>query len=284
VQGVGVSGSNAEKPAQARVLPGLRSAADERQGGGSSPALSPRSARKITDGQCAVDFVVRVAVDTGQGVRFGCVGDSGTGKTELLKRVIEAYVRGTGGAVVVVDDGAQAGYVGEERVNRADARMRPIRGTRLVLVGDVFSGIAASPEEGATIAWALARRRKKVVCVTDELNDAARNRCWLKGVVMLPAAYTKGRKHGLSGFWTTQRVQDCLGEVFDQSDYIAVFRLVGLGLDRLEERGYLRGIDRSVIERLPGFDAPEELRGQFVLLRRGLPWDGRIYRLRLAAG
>lgn len=244
-------------------------------------AIPPKTPRKLTDGNRAIAAVIEVASRTGQGVRVGCIGDTGTGKTELLKRTIDAYARATGAGLVIVDDGAQAGYEGEERVSLAEVARSPIEGERLVLVGDVFGQVRAEPEEGARLAWAMVQRRKKVGLVIDELNDAVKNSTWKKGVELVPRALTKGRKYSLSVFWTTQQVQDCPREAFNETDYIFCFRLVGTGLDRLEERGYLRGIDRTVIEGLPGFDAPPDLLGQFVLLRRGAAWDGRIYRLTL---
>lgn len=247
----------------------------------SNAAIPPSAPRKFADGDRAIAVAIEVAARTGQGVRVGCVGDTGTGKTELLKRAIDAYARATGGGIVVVDDGAEAGYEGEERVNLADARLNPIQGTRLVLVGDVFSSVRAEPEEGAKFAWQVVQRRKKIALVIDELNDAVKNSVWRKGVELLPRALTKGRKYRLSVFWTTQQIQDCPREAFNQTDSLFCFRLVGTGLDRLDERGYLHGIDRSIIEGLPGFNAPDDVRGQFVLLRRGAAWDGRIYRLTL---
>lgn len=219
------------------------------------------------------------ATSSGQGDRLGALGDTGTGKTTLMRALVDAYERQTGGAVVVVDDGGMAGYAGDEREDLAHLAREPIQGTRVVFVGNVYRGRNAEPEEAAKLAWSIAQRRKRAVLVVDELNDACRGGYWRKHVTMLPSAFTKGRKYGLSVVWTTQQVQDTPREVFNQTSAIACFRLVGLGVDRLRERGYLEGMPDGTLESLPGLDAPAATKGTFVLLVRGRAWDGRFYRL-----
>jgi hypothetical protein len=221
------------------------------------------------------------AASSGSGDRIGALGDTGTGKTTLMQRLVDCYERRTGGAVVVVDDGGMAGYQGETREDLAEWARVPVSGTRVILVGNPFRGKCADPEQGAKAAWALAHRRKRCAIVIDELNDACRGGYWRKGVEMLPSVYTKGRKYGLSVIWTTQQVQDAPREVFNQTTVIACFRLVGLGVERLRERGYLEGMPDGTLESLPGLDAPADEVGTFVLLWRGRPWDGRFYRLSL---
>jgi energy-coupling factor transporter ATP-binding protein EcfA2 len=234
---------------------------------------------KVADGRIAIARLLGVATSTGQGDRLGALGDTGTGKTTLMRALVDAYERQVGGVVVVVDDGGAAGYAGEEREDLGHLAREPVKGARVVLVGNVFAAVSAEPEQGAILAWRLAQRRKKVCLVVDELNDAAKGGWWRKGVERLPAAFTKGRKYGLSVVWTTQQVQDVPREAFNQTSAIACFKLVGLGVERLRERGYLAGMPDGTLEGLPGQDAPASARGVFVLLVRGQSWDGRFYRL-----
>jgi hypothetical protein len=269
--------------AKARRPPGLLPAVPRlesvRAARDAETPLRTRRARQITDGFAAIAKILDGAIRTGEGFRAGAVGDTGTGKTFVLRALADAYERATGGAIVAVDDGGAAGYRGEARADLADVVRRPIASVRLVLVGDTPHGITAEAESGAALAWAISRRRRRVLLVVDELADAARGAFWRRGVERLPAAFTKGRKYGISVAWSAQQIQDVPREAFNQSDAIAVFKLVGLGLDRLAERGYLRGIDRSEIETLPGIDADPQDRGIFVLLERGRDWDRRFYRV-----
>ena len=62
---------------------------------------------------------------------------------------------------------------------------------------------------------------------------------------------------------------------------LAVFALEAVAMLAawlLRRRDYLGGDVERVIPALPGDDLPPEQRGEFVLLRRGRPWDGRIYK------
>jgi hypothetical protein len=56
--------------------------------------------------------------------------------------------------------------------------------------------------------------------------------------------------------------------------------MIGNPIRLLKARGYLEpsGTVENVIPSLPGDELPPEQRGYFVLLRRGRPWDQRIYR------
>lgn len=242
-------------------------------------AIQAKGARAVADGHAAIARMLENATATGQGDRLGALGDTGTGKTTLMRAIVDAYARRVGGLVVVVDDGGAAGYPGEEREDLGHLAREPVKSSRVVLVGNVFANVSAQPEQGAILAWSIAQRRKKVCLVVDELNDAAKGGWWRKGVERLPAAFTKGRKYGLSVLWTTQQVQDVPREAFNQTSAIACFKLVGLGVDRLRERGYLAGMPDGTLEALPGQDAPASERGRFVLLVRGQSWDGRFYRL-----
>ena len=56
-----------------------------------------------------------------------------------------------------------------------------------------------------------------------------------------------------------------------------------MGLAKLKERGYLDGGAGEVLPMLHGPpDDPPDTRGDFLLLRRGRPWDGKIYKFREA--
>jgi hypothetical protein len=258
---------------------GVRQAGAVAAGKASGNQVPSRASRKLTQGSVAIGRMLEFAASSGCGDRWGAFGDTGTGKTTLMRALVDAYESRVGGIAVIADDGGMAGYGGEEREDRADLARSPVTGTRVALVGNPYHGKTADPEEAAQVAWSVVRRRKKCVLVIDELNDCCRGGWWRKGVTMVPAAFTKGRKYGLSVVWTTQQVQDAPREPFNQTTAIACFRLVGLGVERLSERGYLEGMPEGTLEGLPGMDAPSTEVGTFVLLWRGRPWDGKFYRL-----
>jgi hypothetical protein len=83
---------------------------------------------------------------------------------------------------------------------------------------------------------------------------------------------------GVADFWGAQVPQMVPLEPFEQSHAILCFRLAGLGLETLRERDYLLGGAELVIPRLHAPPDPPHLRGDFVLLRRGQPWNGKIYK------
>jgi hypothetical protein len=111
-----------------------------------------------------------------------------------------------------------------------------------------------------------------------------KNRQWRKGVTFMPRNFTKGRVVKIGDIWGAQSPQDVPIEPFEQSGDILCFKLGGLGLEKLRERNYLVGGAELVIPRLHGMESPPDERGDFVRLRRGQPWDGRIYKFTKGGG
>jgi hypothetical protein len=190
------------------------------------------------------------------------------------------------GWVLVIDDKElQPRYVGQLRRDVDDLVAHPVdpHGRRVVVFrGAPSQGIDADPESVAKLAWRRAARARKSLVVHDELvagrRDYVLNRQWRKGVEYIPKSFTKGRSPGVADLWGAQLVQDVPLEPFEQSHAILCFRLAGLGLERLRERDYLQGGAELVIPKLHGPPDPPDQRGDFVLLRRGQPWNGKVYK------
>lgn len=239
---------------------------------------------KITEGKLAADIVFSPL--PGEGPRVGILGDSGCGKTEAMRRLILEYLRRMPGApVFVIDDKeARAQFPGQERRDARDmVRRKPNKEPRVVVFrGDRFARATGEvdPEEIAEIQWNMAQRGKPSLVVYDELDKAANMAMWKKGdASTVRWAFIKGRSSGAATIWGTQETQAVPREAFNQSSCIICFRLVGNPLRLLRERGYLEGGDvASVISTLPGDELPPHRRGYFVLLRRGRPWDQKVYR------
>jgi hypothetical protein len=218
--------------------------------------------------------------------QIGVLGDTGCGKTTLTLELVQAYLRGSPGSVLIVDDKElTTKYSGQERRDREDLVARPVDfqlGRVVVFRGDVGRGQRVNLEEVAELAWVRVGKGRKTLVVYDELiagrEELCKNQQWRKGVTWVPRSFTMGRSPGIADIWGAQEPADVPREVFNQSSAIFTFRLAGTGLQRLQERGYLEGGAADVVPRLPGPPLPPSQRGEFVLLRRGQPWNRKIYK------
>ena len=223
----------------------------------------------------------------GEAPQIGIVGDTGAGKTTILRALVEMYLRlCTGWALVIDDKELRARYAGQERKDLEDLRLHPVdtQGPRVVVFrGDPRAGIAAKPEEVAELAWRRAARGLQTLILHDELvagrEDLVKNRNWRKGVTYVPRSFTKGRAVGVADAWAAQSPSEVPIDPWEQSNGIISLKLDGLGLEKLRERNYLRGGADVVIPRLHAMEVPPPQRGDFVVLRRGQDWNGKIYKL-----
>ncbi len=254
-------------------------------------AVPPSAGPQIYPGELAAAEVLR-PLTYGEAPQIGILGDTGTGKTTAMVEIVALYLKMSPGFVLVVDDKERkARFVGQEFRDcqeLADKKGGDPHGSRvLIFRGDPVAGVDANPEEVAALAWRRAARARASLIVNDELiagrEAVVKNRQWRKGVTWIPRSFTKGRAVGVADVWGAQSPQDVPIEPFEQSNGILCFKLGGLGLAKLAERNYLVGGAEAVIPGLPGMESPPNERGKFVLLLRGQPWDGRIYRFTRSA-
>ncbi|MDD5367324.1 MAG: ATP-binding protein [Gallionellaceae bacterium] len=248
-------------------------------------ALPSRAQGNRASGDAALGAVLAPLSDSGDAIRVGVLGDTGCGKTEACKKIIDGYLARSAGPVLIRDcKGRRAAYEGQEFRDVGDlAARRPSPVSRVyVLRGDLFAGIGVDPESVAEAQWRLAARNIPSLVLFDELADAADNGRWRSRPSAIDRAFGQGRAVGASVAWGTQSPQNVPRSAFEQSSYIMCFRLDGLGLNCLDDRNYLTGDGvADVIRALPGDDVPHAERGWFVLLRRGRQWDRRLYRFAL---
>ena len=243
--------------------------------------LAPTVPRGVVSGDRATDQVL-ASLAFGEAPRVGIIGDTGTGKTEAARRLVLAYLARVPGTALVIDDkelrprfdGQCYRDVAEMNVRRPAAEPRVI-----VFRGDVRAGVQVNAESVAQLAWSMQALNRPTLTVYDEIARAAKKGEWRKGVEKIPAAFGQGRAVGIASMWGTQSPQDAPREAFEQSSYLLVFRVDGMGLNLLRHRRYAADERlREVIPSLPGDELPPKDRGYFVLLRRGRPWDGFVYR------
>lgn len=227
-------------------------------------------------------------LDWGEAPQIGVLGDTGAGKTTLMRALVEEYLRRSPGWVLVIDDKeTRAKYSGQERRDLADLRAHPIdpNGRRVIVFrGSPREGIDADTEEVAELAWRRAARGRPTLVVHDELIAGRRtlvtNCQWRSGVEYVPKSFTKGRAAGVADLWGAQSPSEVPIDPFEQSTKIATFKLGGLGLAKLRERNYVRGHVQEQIGRLHAMEVPPPERGDFVVLERGQEWNGKTYKLR----
>jgi len=249
------------------------------------PAAAPRA---LTDGNEAAKIALAPLAE-GEAPIIGLIGDTGCGKTTAMLALIEAYQRLSPGIVLVAEDkGLTSRYPGIYRRDRADLQARPVtpeeaaRGQRVIVFrGDIMQNVDTNPEEVAAYAWELMHLRRPTLTVHDELarEEICKNMQWRAGVRFIPKSFKQGREVGVGTLWGCQMPQDAPQAAFDQSTCLLTFRLGGLGLEKLRARRYLDG--SNVAEVLPTLHAegdPRELRGDFVVLVKGRPWDRRVFK------
>jgi len=243
-----------------------------------APQVSTR-AKSVVSGNAPPDACL-YSLAFGEAPCIGLVGDRGTGKSTAMRAICRAYLQRSVGVVLACDKGGGSGFEGQRRVDVDDLAAHPMdpEPRAVVFVGDPHAAVDPDPEQVAALAWRLSARRVPSLVVVDELKWSARGGWWRKGVIWLPQTCSEGRKHGVGILWASQSPQDAPREAFEESGILVCYRLAGRGLDRLDERGYLQGIDPQQIAQLPGDFSPPAERGRCVLLRRGQPWDRRFYR------
>lgn len=222
----------------------------------------------------------------GEAPRCGLFGDTRVGKTHNAERLIREYLARSLGIVAVVDDKYpdRAQYSGQCYARPVDLNtVGPAPDPRvLVFRGDAAQNLRAEPDEVAGYCWALRGRRRPSLLVLDELNHPhlTTNGMWCSGVEQVPRTFWQGGGAGIGCIWGAQSPQDAPRAAFEQSSIIVCHKLAGLGLRKLRELDYCDAEAAAVVQRFPGDEVPPNQRGHFVVLQRGKPWNGAIYRWR----
>lgn len=227
-----------------------------------------------------------------EGYRFICLGETGSGKTSLMRVVIYAtIVRGYAGFAYIHDTkNIWAEYPRSVQMRNVQEFLKrgwfntndpPLVSFR----GDPRNDMEVSAEEVASFSLATARRGRIIngqwhtiphVCVIEELSEAASSgRKKLKAPSVLKLI-EQGRKMGVSLVGTTQSPANVPLDILRQASSIAFFRLTGPDINYMGERLHL---DPSLIHTVAGSNNEGLPNHKFVLYIKGKPWDGQIYSL-----
>jgi hypothetical protein len=259
-----------------RPLPEVRSAQDERVPRKAGAPIPAPTAGAVCRGDLAVD-VAFSGLKSGEGVRVGLLGDTGCGKSFAARLMVARYLRDCRGLAAVADSKGDGGWEGELYESVADLAEQPNKTRALVFTPDPL-GEPLDLESIARWQWALAARHTENLVLYDEISDGCQDGEWLDGARALPRVFTHGRRVAISAIWGGQYAQMVPREPFECSSVIFCWRQAGNAIRVLRRRGYTDERVEAVIEALPGDESPPNQRGAFVMLRRGRPWDGRIYR------
>lgn len=227
-----------------------------------------------------------------EGFRFVCLGETGSGKTSLMRVVVYSTIlRGYAQFALIHDTkNIWPEYPRSVQVRSVgDFLSRGFREGEIPAVsfrGDPRQDIEVPAEEVAALSLAMARKGRTGpngqwstlphVCVIEELSEAASGgRKKLKAPSVLKLI-EQGRKMGVSLVGTTQSPANVPLDILRQASSIAFFRLTGPDVNYMGERLHL---DPALIRTVAGPNNEGLPNHQFALYVKGQPWDGQIYSL-----
>lgn len=224
-----------------------------------------------------------------EGYRFICLGETGSGKTSLMRVVVYSTLAQhlAGYALVHDTKNIWPEYPRNLQVTNVAAFLRsgfpdghiPAVSFR----GDPRRDVEVPAEEVASFSLQLARRGRVIngvwhtsphVCVIEELAEAAsagRKRLNAPSVLKL---LEQGRKMGVSLVGTTQSPANVPLDILRQASSIAFFRLTGPDVNYLRERLHL---DEDLIRAVSGQSSEGLPNYHYALYVKGKVWDKQIY-------
>jgi hypothetical protein len=227
-----------------------------------------------------------------EGYRFVCLGETGSGKTSLMRVVVYSTIlRGYAQFALIHDTkniwpeyprSVQVRSVGEFLNRGFQSGEIPAVSFR----GDPRADIEVPAEDVAQLSLSMARKGRVSptgvwstlphVCVIEELSEAASGgRKKLKSPSVLKLI-EQGRKMGVSLVGTTQSPANVPLDILRQASAIAFFRLTGPDVNYMGERLHL---DPALIRTVGGPNNEGLPNYQFALYVKGQSWDGQIYSL-----
>jgi len=227
---------------------------------------------------------IKYGKEFNEGFRFVCLGETGSGKTSLMRVVVYSTLAKHYASFALVHD--TKGIFPEYRHSTLRANVRDFiargafRNGDIPIVsfrGDPLRDIDVSAEEVAAFSLSLARKGLVPhITVIEELAEASSaGRKHLKAPSVLKLL-EQGRKMGVSLVGTTQSPRKTPLDVLGQASTIAFFRLTGADANYLGER---LDLNPALIAAIRGSHSEGLPNHQFVIYTKGKPWDGLIHTL-----
>jgi hypothetical protein len=226
-----------------------------------------------------------------EGFRFICLGETGSGKTSLMRAVVYTTLQRGYAEFALVHDvkGIFPEYPRSVILPSVDAFIARgfQRGDIPVISfrGDVRNEIMVPAEDVAGLSRALLKQGRVVngvwqprpiVTVIEEVSEASTNGRKYISAPSVRWLAEQGRKVGGSLVGTTQSPRNIPLDLLEQASAIAFFRLTGGGANYLAERMKL---NPKLIEAVSGPDGEGLPNYKFVLAIKGKPWDGLVHQL-----
>jgi len=227
-----------------------------------------------------------------EGYRFVCLGETGSGKTSLMRGVVYMTIARGYALSALIHDTKNIWPEYPQSLQRRNVSefirgggFRPGQIPVVSFRGDPRADIEVSAEEVAHYSLDVARRGQLVngqwrtyphVTVIEELSEAAsggRKKLRSPSVLKL---LEQGRKMGVSLVGTTQSPANVPLDILRQASSIAFFRLTGPDTNYLRERLHL---DQAIINTVSGPNNEGLPNYHFCLYTKGASWDRQVHTL-----
>lgn len=243
---------------------------------------APKTQTRDDGGVKAVIEACQSAASKGEGYRVGVIGESGGGKTSLLRALLDAMP--FDGLTLIHDEkpgkatqyaGLRSPYVQTDRVGLGHLHRRDV-GT-VIFRGDPMRGTVTTAHDVALLAVELGRKQVPVRLVIDELDSATTDGGMRLASTAVRFCLTQGRAVNISVLCSTQLPVRMPSEVIDNLTVLVATRCGPRSLQYLRNRAFF---DDAVVEALGRLRAHYEdgAPGELVVLRAGRDWDGRVLR------